>query len=69
MQYGTWWRRHRKTFHQYFYPQAAANYRPAQTSEGRKTLKKLLDRPEEFADHVRQYVNILRSHGGKKLSV
>lgn len=56
MPYGSWWRRHRKAFHQYFYPNAAAHYIPKQMSEARKTLVRLLEEPNEFMDHIRVYV-------------
>ena len=58
MPYGTSWRQHRKVFHQYFYPNAAAEYIPKQLSEARKTLLRIVERPEEFRDHIRLYVSL-----------
>ena len=53
MPYGSSWRRHRKVFHQYFYPNAVANYVPKQLVEARNTLLRLDERPADFMDHIR----------------
>ncbi|KDQ63502.1 hypothetical protein JAAARDRAFT_147890 [Jaapia argillacea MUCL 33604] len=55
MHYGDWWRKHRKTFHQYFHPNAIVAYRPIQIKETHALLRRLLVSPERFIPHVRQH--------------
>ena len=43
-------------FHQYFHYSAAQEYRPLQLIEARKMLFKLLETPDDFFQHIRQYV-------------
>jgi cytochrome P450 len=52
--YGSWWRRHRKAFHQHFNGQVVAKYHPHQLNEAHAFLRRLLDTPENFLHHVRQ---------------
>ncbi|KAJ3561433.1 hypothetical protein NP233_g10196 [Leucocoprinus birnbaumii] len=46
--YGTWWRRHRRTFHDYFHPNIVGIYKPVQLNTARKLLKNLLEAPQNF---------------------
>ncbi|KAF8898846.1 cytochrome P450 [Infundibulicybe gibba] len=55
MRYSDWWRRHRKTFHQYFQPRVVPAYQPIQIEATNTLLKHLLETPQSFADHVRQH--------------
>jgi len=52
--YGTWWRRHRRAFNNYFHPNIVSKYRPIQTREVRIFLYRLLKTPENFMHHIRQ---------------
>ena len=56
MPYGQRWRRYRRMFWQHFYPKAVAEYRPVQQSVARNFIRKLLDDPARFKEHLRQYV-------------
>ncbi|KAI0638606.1 CyP450 monooxygenase [Trametes polyzona] len=49
------WRTQRRAFHQLFYPNAVKNYRPTQLHEVQRLLQKLLDRPDDFVQHIRHY--------------
>ncbi|KAI0767202.1 CyP450 monooxygenase [Fomes fomentarius] len=53
MPYGPHWRRRRKEMHRFFHPNAVAQYQPLQQREAIKFVKKLLDIPETFLQHVR----------------
>ncbi|KDQ53918.1 hypothetical protein JAAARDRAFT_416633 [Jaapia argillacea MUCL 33604] len=50
--YGPKWRNHRRVFHQYFNQHAIEPYKPIQLRESRAFLRRLLDKPEEFGDHI-----------------
>ena len=52
--YNMWWRRHRKSFHQYFNINAVSKYRPIQRREVHAFLRRLLDTPDKFLHHIRQ---------------
>ncbi|KAI8969795.1 cytochrome P450 [Trametes punicea] len=57
-EFGLWgyteeWRRHRKAFHQMFHQNVIANYRPAQFLQTRRFLRKLLEDPDKFVEHIR----------------
>ncbi|RDX44589.1 CyP450 monooxygenase [Lentinus brumalis] len=54
MPYGLPWRRRRKELHQFFHPNAVAQYQPLQQRECLKFLTKLLEKPETFLHQVRQ---------------
>lgn len=54
MPYGPIWRRRRKELHKFFHPNAIMQYIPLQQREAVKFVKKLLDRPDTFLQHVRQ---------------
>ncbi|KAI0752766.1 cytochrome P450 [Daedaleopsis nitida] len=51
--YGTWWRRHKRVFWQYFMPSAVKDYASIQRTTARKFLKLLLDDPSCFQQHIR----------------
>ncbi|KAF9442056.1 cytochrome P450 [Macrolepiota fuliginosa MF-IS2] len=50
--YGTWWRRHRRAFHQYFHPNRVSTYHPIQLKCIRGYLRRLLSDPEDFLSHT-----------------
>ena len=54
MPYGTWWRRHRRLFHESFHRDAVAKYQPLQRQEAQAFLHRLLDTPDNFFHHIRQ---------------
>jgi hypothetical protein len=54
MPYGLWWRKHRKTFHEYFQRNAVNKYQPIQRQETRAFLRRLLITPDNFFHHIRQ---------------
>lgn len=54
MKYGDVWRRHRRTFHQYFRPDAVATYQSVQLKSTHALLRRLVETPDKFRDHVRQ---------------
>ncbi|TFK36309.1 cytochrome P450 [Crucibulum laeve] len=49
--YGSWWRRHRKVFHDHFHPNIVDKYNPVQLTESRALLLRLLSSPKEFRRH------------------
>ncbi|KIP12391.1 hypothetical protein PHLGIDRAFT_332753 [Phlebiopsis gigantea 11061_1 CR5-6] len=51
--YGEQWREQRRSFHQIFTPSVVTQYRPRISSEAGKLLKRLIDDPEDFMDHIR----------------
>ncbi|RPD69160.1 CyP450 monooxygenase [Lentinus tigrinus ALCF2SS1-7] len=51
--YGPWWRRHRRTFHQFFNPTAVQEYQPSQRREAHKFVLRLIERPKDFVHHIR----------------
>ena len=54
MPYGLWWRRHRKSFHEYFHHNAVTQYQPIQRQEVQAFLRRLLVTPKDFLHHIRQ---------------
>ena len=52
--YGLSWRKHRRSFHQYFNIDAVTKYRPIQRREVHAFLRRLLVTPEDFFKHIRQ---------------
>ena len=54
MPYGQWWRKHRKSFHEYFHRDAVTKYQPIQRQEVRAFLRRLLFTPDNFFHHIRQ---------------
>ncbi|KIJ97235.1 hypothetical protein K443DRAFT_257636 [Laccaria amethystina LaAM-08-1] len=53
MPYGTAWRRHRRAFHEHFHLNAVHKYVPIITKETQALLRRLLETPECFMDHIR----------------
>ncbi|KAF9562064.1 cytochrome P450 [Agrocybe pediades] len=53
MPYGSWWRRHRRLFNEYFHQNAVHQYQPIQTRGTRAFLQRLLVTPEDFMHHTR----------------
>ncbi|TFK36284.1 cytochrome P450 [Crucibulum laeve] len=51
--YGSWWRRHRKVFHDHFHPNVVDKYNPVQLTESRALLLRLLSSPKDFQLQVR----------------
>ncbi|THH14926.1 hypothetical protein EW146_g5474 [Bondarzewia mesenterica] len=51
--YGQRWRDMRKAFHQYFHPTATLQYHPIEERATVELLKRLLDTPEDFIEHLR----------------
>ena len=56
MPYGAKWRRYRKAFHEHFQPNIVPNYQPIQLEATKSFLRRLLATPDDFMDHIRQYV-------------
>ncbi|KAK7447720.1 hypothetical protein VKT23_013976 [Stygiomarasmius scandens] len=55
MRYSDEWRLHRKTFHQYFQQRHVPEFYPIQRESASLFLKKILQYPDEFRDHVRHH--------------
>ncbi|KAF5345745.1 hypothetical protein D9758_011875 [Tetrapyrgos nigripes] len=53
MPYGKEWRKARKVFHQELNPRALLQYRPVMVSATQKLLVLLLEKPEDFLNHLR----------------
>ncbi|TFK85639.1 CyP450 monooxygenase [Polyporus arcularius HHB13444] len=51
--YGPWWRRHRRTFHQFFNAAAVQEYQPSQRREAHKFVLRLIEKPKDFVHHIR----------------
>ncbi|XP_006457143.1 hypothetical protein AGABI2DRAFT_195996 [Agaricus bisporus var. bisporus H97] len=51
--YGTWWRRHRRQFHDHFHPNVVNKYHPIQIGSARVFVRNLLESPEKFRYHIR----------------
>ncbi|EKM77271.1 hypothetical protein AGABI1DRAFT_77713 [Agaricus bisporus var. burnettii JB137-S8] len=51
--YGTWWRRHRRQFHDHFHPNVVYKYQPIQVDSARGFVRDLLESPEKFRYHIR----------------
>ena len=52
--YGQWWRRHRRSFHEYFRPNALTKYQSIQRREIQAFLRRLLVTPDNFFHLIRQ---------------
>jgi cytochrome P450 len=59
--YGTWWRRHRRTFNEHFHASTIWKYQSMQAREVRAFLNRLLTTPDNFLHHIRQYVFSFRN--------
>ncbi|GLB38676.1 putative cytochrome P450 family protein [Lyophyllum shimeji] len=53
MDYGDYWRQHRRLMHQSFHPAAVTSFRPQELKAAHGLLRRLLDDPEGFLDHIR----------------
>lgn len=53
MHYSPRWRAHRRMFHQYFNEHASLEYRPCQEKHAHILLRRLLQTPDQFLDHIR----------------
>ena len=58
MPYGDRWRDANRVFHQFFNPRVTKTYRPRIAREVQVTLGRLLESPEDFMKHFRQYAAI-----------
>ncbi|THU98671.1 cytochrome P450 [Dendrothele bispora CBS 962.96] len=69
MGYTDWWRLHRKTFHQYFQQNQLPQFYPVQRESASLFLKKVIEYPEEFLDHIRHHAGyvILKTVYGHKM--
>jgi cytochrome P450 len=54
MPYDLSWRKHRKSFHEYFHRNVVDKYQPILRQEVRAFLRRLLVTPDNFFHHVRQ---------------
>ncbi|KAH9929014.1 cytochrome P450 [Epithele typhae] len=66
LRYGEEWRRHRRAIHQYFNAGAVAQYAKSQKLETHRLVRRLIDDPEHFRNHLRHFFgsSALRiSHG------
>lgn len=59
MNYGPEWRTHRRAFHQQMNSEVIAKYEPLQTNATRDTLRRLLESPKDWDDHLKLYVRQL----------
>ncbi|PPQ92712.1 hypothetical protein CVT25_014019 [Psilocybe cyanescens] len=66
MPYTDRWRRHRRSFHQYFQPRNLSAYYPVQRKVTVTFLEQILQTPEHFSAHIRQHVGsiVLRAAYG-----
>lgn len=60
-QYGDKWREHRRIIHQQFHIGSLAKYHTVLSEESRKLLRRLLQAPERFIEHTKQFVPLLRT--------
>ncbi len=56
--YGDHWRRQRRAFHQHFHSNKVQIYEGSQVRGTRGLLRRLLETPDNFWEHVRQSVSI-----------
>ncbi|EMD38834.1 hypothetical protein CERSUDRAFT_63783 [Gelatoporia subvermispora B] len=56
MEYGQWWRRHRRAFHQYFNQTAIREYEPQIKEASLGFLRNLYNEPRGFAHHSRYLI-------------
>ncbi|KAH6842954.1 cytochrome P450 [Chaetomium sp. MPI-CAGE-AT-0009] len=59
MKYGDTWRMSRRLMHNMLHMDAAKAYTPYQDLECKQMLADLLDRPEQYADHLKRFTNSL----------
>ena len=51
--YGSFWRRSRRAFHQFFNQTAVQNYAADHRLEAHRLVMRLMDKPEAFVHHIR----------------
>jgi len=51
--YGPNWRRHRRAVHEQFRPTSIEEYKPIVKRESRRLLRRLLESPQDFKNHVK----------------
>ncbi|KAI0820677.1 cytochrome P450 [Trametes gibbosa] len=56
MTYGSWWRRSRKAFHEFFNPAVLAQYHSTQLECARRILPRLVTDPQHFPEHIRHCI-------------
>jgi cytochrome P450 len=56
MKYGDPWKARRKLFQQHFHPFNTGSHQPKEQEHIHKLLKRLHDSPDNFIEHIRQYV-------------
>lgn len=61
MKYGERWRAHRRLFQQVMNPQTVSKFRHVQAEKIQEYLRRLLDDPENFSEHVERYALIIGS--------
>ncbi|PPR03920.1 hypothetical protein CVT24_008105 [Panaeolus cyanescens] len=54
--YGPWWKKQRKLFHEYFNASAVTQYRPIQLDEVHDFLRRLSENPDDLFKHIRLLV-------------
>ncbi|KAF9444944.1 cytochrome P450 [Macrolepiota fuliginosa MF-IS2] len=47
--YGSWWRRHRRVFHEFFHPNAVKTQQPVQLTAARTFIRNLFKSPDDFS--------------------
>ncbi|KAJ8456436.1 hypothetical protein ONZ45_g18720 [Pleurotus djamor] len=55
MSYSSWWRQHRKLFNDHFNPITVLDYQPAQITHTHLFLRRLLEEPHDFIEHIRLF--------------
>ena len=55
--YGNKWRAWHKAFYAHMQPTIIRQYRPIELKAARRLLWNLFDTPQDFMQHIRQYVN------------
>ncbi|KAH9941402.1 cytochrome P450 [Amylocystis lapponica] len=53
MKYGEQWREYRRVFHQHFNASASRRHQPKSAEGARELLRRLLESPDEFMEHLR----------------
>lgn len=67
--YGDKWRTQRRMFHQHFNAHAMLKYGPHFPRVVRQTLLRLLDHPDDFMEHLRQWVFVYFVRPSRQLSI
>lgn len=51
--YNDWWKNSRKLFHKHFNPSAVVQFQPKKLKAAHDFLRRLVDAPNDFRDHVK----------------